>query len=89
MKTVKLAQIKKGDRGSAVLLLQVILSTRINGINGKAFYTGELDSAFGPITEKAVKDYQSVRLKMGAAIGDVDGICGEKTWYDLLGLPEA
>lgn len=82
MKTVKLAQIKKGDKGNAVLLLQEILKARKQ-------YDGELDKQFGSITEKAVIDYQTARIKMGADLGSVDGICGEKTWNDLLGLPEA
>lgn len=89
MKTLKLEQVKRGDKGNAVLLLQEILKVRINGINGKPFYEGEPDRQFGAQTEKAVKDYQSVRIKMGADLGTADGICGEKTWNDLLGLPEA
>jgi hypothetical protein len=82
MKTLKLAQIKKGDKGNAVLLLQEILKSRKQ-------YDGELDKQFGSITEKALIDYQTARIRMGANIGKADGICGEKTWSDLLGLPEA
>ena len=82
MKTVKLEQVKRGDKGNAVLLLQEILKAR-------GMYDGGLDRAFGPATEAAVINYQTIRINAGADLGSADGICGERTWNDLLGLPEA
>ena len=57
---------------------------------GVPFYRGELDWEFGPATERAVKDYQTLRIAMGAKIGGADGKAdgevGPATWNDLLGL---
>lgn len=80
--TYKLEQIKRGDKGNSVLLLQEILKAR-------GQYKGELDKQFGPATEKAVIDYQTARIKMGAKLGNADGIVGPKTWNDLLALSKA
>ena len=80
--TYKLEEIKRGDKGNSVLLLQEILKSR-------GQYKGELDKQFGPATEKAVIDYQKARIKMGANIGNADGIVGPKTWNDLLALSKA
>ena len=77
--TFKLEQVKRGDKGSSVLLLQEILKAR-------GLYKGGLDRAFGPATEKAVIDYQTARIEAGAKLGKADGIVGPKTWEDLLGL---
>ena len=75
----KLDQIGRGDKGNSVLLLQEVLKAR-------GIYKGGLDRAFGPQTEQAVIDYQTARIKAGAALGKADGIVGPKTWEDLLGL---
>lgn len=77
--TFKLEQVKRGDKGSSVLLAQEILGFR-------GIYKGEPDGKFGPATEKAVIDYQTARIKAGAKLGKADGIVGPKTWEDLLGL---
>lgn len=68
------AQIKRGDQGVDVLLLQEILKAR-------GLYTGELDGSFGSGTEAALFEYQKRRAPHLA----VDGICGPATWKDLLG----
>ena len=80
--TYKLDTIKRGDKGNSVLLLQEILKAR-------DLYSGGLDRAFGPQTEQAVIDYQTIRIKAGAQLGSADGIVGPKTWEDLLGLAKA
>ena len=82
MKTLKLEQVKRGDKNNSVLLLQEILKARKQ-------YDGELDKEFGPQTEKAVVAYQKARIRMGANLGEADGIVGPKTWDDLLALAEA
>ena len=79
MAIYKLDEVKRGSVGNSVLLLQEILKSR-------GLYKGELDKQFGSQTEKAVIDYQTARIKMGAKIGDADGIVGQKTWNDLLAL---
>ena len=68
--------VQNGSNGLEVLLLQEILKAR-------GYYTGELDRSFGAQTKKAVEKYQKDR-KGGA--GPVDGICGPKTWADLIAL---
>lgn len=78
----KVDQIKRGDKGNSVLLLQEILKARKQ-------YDGELDKQFGPKTEQAVIAYQTARLAMGAKLGKADGIVGPKTWADLLALAKA
>ncbi|QNM08056.1 peptidoglycan-binding protein [Wansuia hejianensis] len=68
-----LKQVKTGDQGVEVLLLQEILKAR-------GYYKGGLDWSFGPQTEKAARKYQADRgLK-------VDGVAGPETWKDLIAL---
>lgn len=89
----KVETVKRGSEGTAVLLLQEILKARTHKVDGKLvpYYGGELDRSFGPGTEKAVIDYQADRIAEGAQIGGSDGkpdgVVGQGTWYDLLGLP--
>lgn len=87
--TYKLEEIKRGDKGNSVYLVQQMLKAR-ELKPGVPFYNGELDKEFGPKTEKAVKDYQTIRIAMGAKIGGADGKAdgevGPATWNDLLGL---
>lgn len=89
MVTLKLDTVKRGDKGTSVLLVQEILKSR-EIKEGVPFYRGELDREFGPATERAVMDYQTLRIDMGAKIGGsdgkADGEVGEATWQDLLGL---
>ena len=47
--TYKLDTVKRGDKGTSVLLLQEILKAR-------NLYKGGLDMKFGPATEKGVID---------------------------------
>ena len=63
--------LRRGDRGSAVVELQGLLST-----HGSSLAT---DGIFGPATEKAVRDFQR---KVGLV---VDGIAGPKTLAMLRG----
>ena len=59
-------QIKAGDNGVEVLLLQEILKAR-------DYYAGALDWNFGPQTEAALRQYQADRsLKL-------DGVAGPET----------
>lgn len=59
--------LQKGSKGEEVKQLQKLL-----GINS--------DGVFGPITEKAVKDFQKAHAK---ECGEADGIVGPKTWAAL------
>ncbi len=83
MATYKLETVKRGSKGTSVLLVQEILKAR-------KLYNGGLDREFGPQTEQAVRDYQTARIKAGAKIGGsdgkADGEVGPATWEDLLGL---
>lgn len=79
MATYKVNTVKIGDRGTSVYLLQQLLK-------GHGYDPGELDMQFGPKTEAALIAYQTARTNAGADIGGIDGICGDKTWADLLAL---
>lgn len=69
----RVKEIRLGDKGKDVFLLQRLLKAR-------GLYKG-LDYNYGPRVEKAVKEYQkSAKLK-------VDGVCGPATWTAILDLP--
>ncbi|HEX7022957.1 MAG TPA: glycoside hydrolase domain-containing protein [Trueperaceae bacterium] len=63
-------QIKRGDEGPAVELLQSILNMTGAGL--------KVDGDFGPNTESAVRAFQTARGLL------VDGIVGPKTWAALI-----
>lgn len=73
--TFRLPEIKKGDIGKAVRLLQRILYCR--GL----YPHKKIDGEFGKRTDEAVRKYQeSIKgLK-------VDGICGPATWQSIIGF---
>ncbi|MGM9974539.1 MAG: peptidoglycan-binding protein [Clostridiaceae bacterium] len=65
--------IKKGDKGELVKIVQMALICR-----GYSLKPYGADGSFGPLTERVLKDFQRYnRLS-------VDGICGRKTWIALL-----
>ena len=57
--------LKKGDQGEHVKLIQQILGLKVDG-------------DFGPVTEKAVKNYQKENNLT------VDGVVGNQTWSSML-----
>ena len=74
-KEARLPELKRGNVGSAVLSMQLLLIHKWAiscGVDGA-------DGDFGPNTEKAVKSFQTARKL------DVDGICGAMTWTALIG----
>ena len=72
--------VKKGDTGLSVLLLQEILIAR--GFKGKDGKPLTLDRVAGTNTIHALTKYQESREDILKA----DGICGDKTWRDLIAL---
>lgn len=74
-------ELKVGDTGNEVLLLQEILKAR-------DIYKGKLDKDFGKETMNAVNAYQQLRMSQGVKIGNGkgDGICGTDMWKDLIAL---
>lgn len=62
--------IRRGDSGEAVTALQRLL-------NSYGFSAGTVDGIFGPLTERAVQNFQAERGL------EVDGIVGPKTWAAL------
>ncbi len=72
--------VKKGDSGLSVLLLQEILRAR--GFKGKDGKDLKLDRDAGTNTIHALTKYQESRK----GVLEVDGICGDKTWRDLIAL---
>jgi peptidoglycan hydrolase-like protein with peptidoglycan-binding domain len=74
---VKLPQLKKGERGLQVSMLQSILNVKTEAETDLA-----TDGIFGPKTDEAVRSWQQARQL------DVDGIVGPLTWTDLLEYDE-
>lgn len=72
--------VSKGDTGLSVLLLQEILIAR--GFKGKDGKPLTLDRTAGTNTIHALKKYQESRK----GVLEADGICGDKTWRDLIAL---
>ena len=72
--------VSKGDNGLSVLLLQEILRAR--GFKGKDGKDLKLDRDAGTNTIHALTKYQENRKGVLAA----DGICGDKTWKDLIAI---
>lgn len=72
--------VKKGDNGLSVLLLQEILIAR--GFKGKDGKPLTLDRTAGTNTIHALTKYQESRK----GVLEADGVCGEKTWRDLIAL---
>ncbi|MGI6011735.1 MAG: GH25 family lysozyme [Ruminococcus sp.] len=68
--------LQYGSAGNDVLLFEEIMKAR-------GYYEGALDKSYGEGCMAACTQYQKERK--GAA-GPVDGICGEKTWKDLIAL---
>ena len=72
--------VSNGDTGLSVLLLQEILIARgFKGKDGKAL---TLDRTAGTNTIYALTQYQKSRK----GVLQADGICGDKTWRDLIAL---
>lgn len=76
----KSATVRKGDKNTSVLLLQEILRAR--GFTGKDKKELKLDWDAGDNTIYALTKYQESRK----GVLEVDGICGEKTWKDLIAI---
>ena len=74
MCTVEIQVLKKGEKGSAVKAMQILLAG-----NGCKCGSAGADGDFGSATEKALKQYQ------GKKNLEADGICGPATWAKLLG----
>ena len=72
--------VSKGDTGLSVLLLQEILIAR--GFKGKDGKPLTLDRVAGTNTIHALTKYQESRK----GVLEADGICGDKTWRDLIAL---
>lgn len=72
--------VEKGDSGLSVLLLQEILIAR--GFKGKDGEPLALDRTAGANTIHALTKYQESRK----GVLEADGICGNKTWRDLIAL---
>ena len=64
-------QVKQGDSGTIVYLIQLILSAR-------GFYTSKMDGSFGSGTEQAVRAYQRSKNL------SCDGVVGGNTLYALM-----
>lgn len=73
----KTPQIKQGDTGNVVYLLQRLLKSR-------GMYKG-LDKIYSAKVTAAVKTYQKWISTHGGNL-KVDGICGPATWESILGI---
>ena len=70
---VEVRKLEKGMSGDDVKSLQALLNLWLT--KDTPLYT---DGIFGAITEERVKKYQQIQGLY------VDGVCGEKTWADIL-----
>lgn len=70
---VEVRQLEKGMHGDDVKSLQALLNLWMT--KDTPLYT---DGVFGAITEERLKKYQQIQSL------HVDGVCGEKTWADIL-----
>lgn len=71
--------LARSSTGSAVSALQAALAKLPDPAT--PLYGGAIDGDFGPVTEAAVRAYQTER---GLT---VDGIVGEQTWLSAVSLP--
>jgi peptidoglycan hydrolase-like protein with peptidoglycan-binding domain len=72
-------QVKKGSKGHGVRLCQEILKS----YGFPPFDPGPVDGDFGPLTDAAVREFQSKYFDFDGNPLKVDGIVGEKTWAAL------
>ena len=79
--------VRKGSKGTSVLLLQEILKARgFKGADGKEL---ALDRDAGNNTIYAINSYQTARRKQGVELGTNgknDSSCGPKMWADLIAI---
>jgi|SRR5215467_37405 len=73
------SEVKKGSKGDGVRLLQELLKH----FNHPAYDPGPIDGDFGPLTETAVKAFQTDFFDFDGNPLKVDGIVGPKTWTAL------
>ena len=77
--SVRLPLLKRGATGAAVESAQALLIHRGYACGGRTFLGRETpDGDFGPATEKAVRNFQTLKSL------DSDGIIGADTWTALL-----
>lgn len=78
-------EVKKGEYGNHVLLVQEILKSR--GFKGQDGQDLKLDKDCGTNTVYAIKQYQKARDKVNPGVcGNIDGIAGPKTLQDMIAL---
>lgn len=81
--SAEIQTISKGDKNHSVRIMQEIFRSR--GYKDQYGFILDADGDFGEKTEWVLKWYQTARKKAGADLS-VDGICGQKTWHDLLAV---
>lgn len=81
--SAEIQTVSKGDTNHSVRIMQEIFRSR--GYKDQYGFILDADGVFGDKTEWVLKWYQTARKKAGADI-NVDGICGQKTWHDLLAV---
>ena len=81
--SAEIQTVSKGDTNHSVRIMQEIFRSR--GYKDQYGFILDADGNFGDKTEWVLKWYQTARKKAGADI-NVDGICGQKTWHDLLAV---
>lgn len=81
--SAEIQTISKGDKNHSVRIMQEIFRSR--GYKDQYGFILDADGDFGEKTEWVLKWYQTARKKAGADL-PVDGICGLKTWHDLLAV---
>ncbi len=75
--------LRSGSKGDDVTKVQKVLKFSQEAkdyFNSNGYYFGEIDGNFGANTEVAVKAFQKDKKI------PTDGVIGQKTWTDLMGL---
>lgn len=81
--SAEIQTISKGDKNHSVRIMQEIFRSR--QYKDQFGFILEADGDFGDRTEWVLKWYQTARKKAGADL-EIDGVCGQKTWHDLLAV---
>jgi len=74
---MKLELQRPGDTGDQVKAIQHLLKMQ-------GFFGGWIGGNFGPLTEDAVRHFQSTHIGPDGRMLDIDGIVGDDTWWAML-----
>ena len=74
---MQLETVYEGCTGLSVLVCQKMLACC-------GLYSGGFDGSAGAKTRQAIIDFQTILTNEGKDVGGINGVCGEKTWKELV-----